>query len=36
MACRSTGEVKILQEDDELRDEDVLPGFVCRVKEIFI
>ncbi len=36
MACRSTGEVKILREDDELRDEDVLPGFVCRVKEIFI
>ena len=36
MACRSIGEVKILREDDELRGEDVLPGFVCRVKEIFV
>ncbi len=36
MACRSTGEVKILREDDELRGEEVLPGFVCQVQEIFV
>jgi len=36
MAYRPNGQVKILQEDDELNGEDVLPGFVCRVKDFFV
>lgn len=35
MVCRSAREATILRRDDELSGEDVLPGFVCRVKEIF-
>jgi Uma2 family endonuclease len=35
MVYRSNGQVQVLQEDDELSGEEVLPGFVCRVKEIF-
>ncbi len=36
MVYRSNGQVQVLQEDDELNGENVLPGFVCRVKEIFV
>jgi hypothetical protein len=32
---RLDGSVSILREDDQLDGEDVLPGFVCAVKEIF-
>ena len=35
LVCHPSGEIKMLREDDELNGEDVLPGFSCRVKEIF-
>jgi Uma2 family endonuclease len=35
MTYRPNGLVKILQENEELNGEDVLPNFVCRVKEFF-
>jgi Uma2 family endonuclease len=35
LVCRPGGEVKILHGDDDLNGEDVLPGFVCRVKDLF-
>jgi len=36
MVYRSAREAKILHGKDDLSGEDVLPGFVCRVKEIFV
>ncbi len=36
LVCHFTREVRILRRDDELSGEDVLPGFVCRVREIFV
>jgi Uma2 family endonuclease len=35
MVYHSNGEIKILCESDELQGEDVLPGFVCQIKQIF-
>jgi Uma2 family endonuclease len=32
---RQDGSLSLLREDDSLDGEDVLPGFVCRVEEIF-
>jgi Uma2 family endonuclease len=32
---RQTGNLSVLSENDELTGEDVLPGFVCRVAELF-
>jgi len=36
MVYRSASEAKIVRGDDELSGEDVLPGFICRVKEVFV
>ncbi|MBI3303795.1 MAG: Uma2 family endonuclease [Deltaproteobacteria bacterium] len=36
MVCRTAREAKILRGEDELSGEDVLPGFVCRVKDLFV
>jgi Uma2 family endonuclease len=36
MAYRPIGEVRLLWGQDELSGEDVLPGFRCRVEEIFV
>lgn len=35
LACRPDSEVKIYHKDDELSAEDVLPGFLCRVRDLF-
>jgi Uma2 family endonuclease len=35
MVYHPNGEIKILREGEELQGEDVLPGFVCRLKQIF-
>lgn len=35
MVYHPNGDIKILHENDELQGEDVLPGFVCRIKQIF-
>lgn len=35
MVYRSLSEVKVLREEDTLSGEDVLPGFTCKVREIF-
>jgi Uma2 family endonuclease len=32
---RSAADIKILTENDQLTGEDVLPGFTCRVGDIF-
>lgn len=36
MTYRPDGQARILQEHDELSGEDVLPGFACRVQELFV
>ncbi len=33
---RSATDIKTLTENDELSGEDVLPGFRCRLREIFV
>jgi hypothetical protein len=33
---RSAADIKTLTENDELSGEDVLPGFRCRLREIFV
>ena len=33
---QSSTDIKVLSEDDELTGEDVVPGFRCRVRDIFI
>jgi Uma2 family endonuclease len=35
MVYRATGEVKLVRENEELSGEDILPGFVCLVRNIF-
>ncbi|MGE0680841.1 MAG: Uma2 family endonuclease [Candidatus Binatia bacterium] len=35
MVYHPNGEIKILREGNELQGEDVLPGFVCLIQEIF-
>jgi hypothetical protein len=35
MVYHPNGDIKILRESDELQGEDVLPGFVCQIKQIF-
>jgi Uma2 family endonuclease len=35
LACRPGGAYKIHHKEDELSGEDVLPGFVCQVKDLF-
>src|SRR5215470_4420073 len=35
LACRPGSELKIYHKDDELSGEDVLPGFHCRVRDLF-
>ena len=35
LACRPGDEIKIYHKDDELSGEDVLPGFLCHVKDLF-
>ena len=35
MVYHPNGEVKILRADEELSGEDVLPGFVCQIRQIF-
>jgi Uma2 family endonuclease len=36
MIYRATGEVRLLQPQEELSGEDVIPGFSCRVEELFV
>src|SRR5439155_12030612 len=36
MVCRSAREATILRGDEELGGEDVLAGFVCRVKDLVV
>ncbi len=33
---RSTTDIKVLTENDQLEGQDVVPGFACRVGEIFV
>lgn len=35
MACGSDGEARLLNAEDALRGEPVLPGFACRVGDLF-
>jgi Uma2 family endonuclease len=35
MVYRSNGEVRMLREDEELSGEDVLPKFLCQIKQLF-
>jgi Uma2 family endonuclease len=36
MVYRINGEVQLLQAQDELSGEDLLPGFHCQVDELFV